>query len=662
MQKKHSLFFSFIVLFILTALYPLKSAAQQSLYVHASGKVTFISPIADIDSVAVTNNNKYLRFYNTAKKNVYTVPLSRLDSITFADARYVADLLDVKFNADGTARDASPMGNTVRNMNTNYLNTYYNDTYGCYAARFNSTWGYNPTGYYRVDYANNEKFKAALADGHSMEMVFAADYDDAIPSIDGKIFTSHEAGGTGFSVPNRNKQINFVPNVSTTGTSTYIWVNSGVTPRARTFYHAIGVWDKEAGKAYVYVNGKLCKTLAAKGEMVFPTEGSEWFALGCDANADDGGQYMPGDLVIARIYDRPLTQSDVTVLWNRVKPMVESGNAPLITHVRYLSGLAVQAGHTFEFRGKGCKAGDKLTLSLITSSATTFRVDAAPYGPDSLAFTVPQGIQTGRYRMVLSRGEQKQDLGTIYLVAVDKMPKIPTIYAHRGYWDTPGSAQNSIASYKKAIEAGIDGIEIDVWLTTDNYIVVNHDASYDGVTIQNASLAEVKQLKLSNGETMPELKDFLELAKQESHTKLLIELKSHSTAARNMELAQAVVQAVADAGLKDKVIYHAFNLNICREVVRLNPEAEIGYLNKNLTPAQLKDYNIPAMNYNVATYRANPSWIPAAQSLGLKVNAWTPDQREMFIEMMSQGVDCIGTNKPIEAMAIRQYYIRHFDQ
>lgn len=39
------------------------------------------------------------------------------------------------------------------------------------------------------------------------------------------------------------------------------------------------------------------------------------------------------------------------------------------------------------------------------------------------------------------------------------------VIAHRGYWDCEGSAQNSIASLKKAAEAGVYGSEFDVQMT-----------------------------------------------------------------------------------------------------------------------------------------------------------------------------------------------------
>ena len=51
------------------------------------------------------------------------------------------------------------------------------------------------------------------------------------------------------------------------------------------------------------------------------------------------------------------------------------------------------------------------------------------------------------------------------------------IIAHRGYWKTEGSAQNSIAALLKADEIKAYGSEVDIWLSSDGIPVVNHDAS-----------------------------------------------------------------------------------------------------------------------------------------------------------------------------------------
>ena len=58
----------------------------------------------------------------------------------------------------------------------------------------------------------------------------------------------------------------------------------------------------------------------------------------------------------------------------------------------------------------------------------------------------------------------------------------PKVISHRGYWTAPNSAQNSLASFTKADSVGVFGSEIDVWLTADDKLIVNHDRVYRAPT------------------------------------------------------------------------------------------------------------------------------------------------------------------------------------
>ena len=83
------------------------------------------------------------------------------------------------------------------------------------------------------------------------------------------------------------------------------------------------------------------------------------------------------------------------------------------------------------------------------------------------------------------------------------------VIAHRGYWKTEGSAQNSIRSLERASEIGAYGSEFDVHLTADNVLVIFHDNDIQGKHIQSCTYDELKDLQLSNGEKLPTLEQYL---------------------------------------------------------------------------------------------------------------------------------------------------------
>ena len=102
------------------------------------------------------------------------------------------------------------------------------------------------------------------------------------------------------------------------------------------------------------------------------------------------------------------------------------------------------------------------------------------------------------------------------------------VIAHRGFWKTNGSAQNSIAALVKADSIGCYGSEFDVWLTADNRLVVNHDSTFKGVNMQKSTAQQCTGVTLDNGEQLPTLQQYLEKARS-LKTRLILELKAHKT-------------------------------------------------------------------------------------------------------------------------------------
>ena len=127
---------------------------------------------------------------------------------------------------------------------------------------------------------------------------------------------------------------------------------------------------------------------------------------------------------------------------------------------------------------------------------------------------------------------------------------------------------------QNALDLNIYGSETDVWITSDGCMMVNHDATFNGVRIETATAAKAQSLTLSNGEKMPTLEEFLEMMQaSDSPTKLIIEIKTHSYASRNLAAADSTVNMVRRMGLQDRVEYIAFSLDICKRLVQNDPDA-----------------------------------------------------------------------------------------
>lgn len=219
--------------------------------------------------------------------------------------------------------------------------------------------------------------------------------------------------------------------------------------------------------------------------------------------------------------------------------------------------------------------------------------------------------------------------------------------AHRGDWMSEGSAQNSRASLRRALELGIFGSEIDIWLTRDGHIMVNHDRTFQGITPEDTTYAACKKIRLKNGERMPQLKDLLKiLKKSKSPTRLVVEVKSHSLPQRSRDCAAAAVAAIRKYGVEDRVLYISFSIEACETIHQLAPKADVAYLSGNRAPKELRDMGLTGIDYNIKVFRQHPEWVAEAHALGMTVNVWTVDEAEDIQAMQQLGVDYITTNKP----------------
>ena len=108
-----------------------------------------------------------------------------------------ADLLDVVFAEDGTAKDVSAMGMTVELLPDPTLSTVFLEKYDRYAARFtrepSGPSAVLESGFYKVEYNDNAAFKSKLEDGYAMEVLLRR-YDDP-QKLQIKPFASSEGGG-----------------------------------------------------------------------------------------------------------------------------------------------------------------------------------------------------------------------------------------------------------------------------------------------------------------------------------------------------------------------------------------------------------------------------------------------------------------------------------
>ncbi len=160
---------------------------------------------------------------------------------------------------------------------------------------------------------------------------------------------------------------------------------------------------------------------------------------------------------------------------------------------------------------------------------------------------------------------------TVYLFQRGPIPERPLVIAHRG---GPALApENTLAAFRRAIEEGVDMLEMDVQRSADGVLVVIHDTTVDRTTdgtgrVADLTLAELRRLNAGQGEPIPTFEEVLALA-GEHGIPIMPEAKSP---ALYPGLGVQIAQALAQAGYTERSVLQSFDPTTLEEVHTVAPD------------------------------------------------------------------------------------------
>ncbi|HSP12111.1 MAG TPA: glycerophosphodiester phosphodiesterase family protein, partial [Salegentibacter sp.] len=142
-------------------------------------------------------------------------------------------------------------------------------------------------------------------------------------------------------------------------------------------------------------------------------------------------------------------------------------------------------------------------------------------------------------------------------------------------------AENTLESIQKAIDLGVDAIEIDVHRCLSGEIVVIHDFTLDRTTNGSGEVAkknwqDLKSLKVEGQYQIPLLTEVLDLI--EGKCSINIELKGLNTAAGTSEIIQKYI-AKGNWEYQDFIV-SSFQKNELFQIRKLDEKIPIGVLSK----------------------------------------------------------------------------------
>lgn len=220
------------------------------------------------------------------------------------------------------------------------------------------------------------------------------------------------------------------------------------------------------------------------------------------------------------------------------------------------------------------------------------------------------------------------------------------VIGHRGAMGH--ETENTLASVQKALDLGVDMIEIDVFKVSSGEIVVFHDETLErlsnaGGRIEDYNIFDLKRVTLDGNHKIPMLQDVLKLI--DHKVPLNIELKGAGTADRVNFIIEYYVK---ERGWKlEDFLISSFNWKELQDMRKLN---------KNIPIAVLTDGNpieaIPVAK-ELGAVAINPHYkmlteenIEEIKGEGFKIYTYTVNEPEDIEKIKDLGVDGIFTNFP----------------
>ncbi len=222
------------------------------------------------------------------------------------------------------------------------------------------------------------------------------------------------------------------------------------------------------------------------------------------------------------------------------------------------------------------------------------------------------------------------------------------VVAHRGAWKQKHLPENSIASLKNAIDLECAASEFDVRMTLDGVLVVYHDKDYNGLPIEETKYANLIKFKLSNGEKLPKLNEYLLAGiKNNRTTGLICEIKPSKSKERSKIITKKVVNLITKLKATPYITsYVSFDYDVLKRIIEINPKAKTQYLNGDKSPDELKSDGISGLDYHFSVFKKHPEWVTRAKEIGLTLNAWTINTVEDLDWLLVNNFDYITTDEP----------------
>ena len=233
----------------------------------------------------------------------------------------------------------------------------------------------------------------------------------------------------------------------------------------------------------------------------------------------------------------------------------------------------------------------------------------------------------------------------------------PFIIGHRG---VPSLVpENTLESAKKAYELGAGLVECDIYLTTDNQLVILHDGTLERTTdgtghIESYTLAQLKQFKANKGNAaqypdarIPTLEEYFSYFKGKDMV-IVIEIKSAKA-----EIVDRLKELIDKYDIADQCVVISFNMGQLNRTAQLIPELSLGFLTQAYgdesvavsVDSLLRETRAAGTAYSPYFDKLGSGFVRALSLRGIPTSVWTVDSASQSKALLSKGVSHVTTNR-----------------
>ncbi|MCA6422177.1 MAG: glycerophosphodiester phosphodiesterase [Flavobacterium sp.] len=199
-------------------------------------------------------------------------------------------------------------------------------------------------------------------------------------------------------------------------------------------------------------------------------------------------------------------------------------------------------------------------------------------------------------------------------------------------------AENTLASFEKALQLNVDMIELDVFLSKDNIPVVIHDKKIDRTTsgfglVSSFYAGELQRFGI------PMLQDVFQLVNNQCE--INVEIKEFKAVKSVLDIIESNVFS------KDKILISSFDWNALQEVRFYDDEIRIGVLTQTDIDLALAFAKfIKAFSIHPYFHLLTAEKVAQLQGKNFKIYPWTVNEPEDIIFVKSLHVDGIISDFP----------------